>query len=257
MKAVIVDGEVLRSISPLEATAYLRSRGWKMTERLGEKGAVWVIDSDDGEVEIILPLDRTLHDFAGLMRDALEALAKIENRSQLEVLSDITLSSADVVRLTLRAAATHDGSSPIESGFRLIEHSYALILAAACSTSQPRSLYQARKPQEAVDYMKKVRLGQTERGSFVLTAYSVVPPRLHSSGVDASVDLEEPFERRVMLKLASALHAVREAASQAGATGDLSPFTEAISLGVSANLCDAVVRIVADSGEQSLEFEFS
>jgi hypothetical protein len=258
MKAVIRDTDTLKSMAPLEVTAYLRSRNWRLVHHIADKGAVWVLSLKDGEeVEVLLPLDRTLRDYAQRMGDLLQVLGKVEERSQLEILTDINFSTADVVRFKLKCPAIDDGSIPIECGVQLVEQAYSMILAAACATVQPRPVYQTRKSQQAVDYMRKVRLGQTERGSYVLTAYSVVSPHLQVHDQERLFEVEEPFERQVILKLSTALNAVRKAAEEAGANGDLLPFTEAVNLGVSANLCEAITKLMEESEAQFLKVSFS
>jgi len=258
MKALIQDFHTLNSISPMEVASYLRSRNWKRIKRLGEKGQLWsLLLGTSEEVEALLPLDRGLGDFAERMSDLLIVLEKVESRSQLEILNDINLSTSDVVRIRLSSSTVDDGSIPMENGVRLVEQAYDLVFAAACAAVQPRPVYQTRKPPQAVDYMKKVKLGQTERGSYVLTIHSIVPPHLQVQSEQGLPNYEEPFERQAMLKLASALAAVRGAAEQAGTEGDLQPFTEVIDQGVSANLCDAIAKLVADSEAQSLNVSFS
>ena len=52
------------------------------------------------------------------------------------------------------------------------------MLAAACAAIEPRAVYAARKPERAMAYLRQIRLGPTEAGSFVVTVESPVAPRL-------------------------------------------------------------------------------
>ena len=264
MKATIRDASVLLSLPPLGVAAYLRSTNWRQVEMVGDKGSVWTLRSASGdEFEILLPLNRELNDFASRMGDLLQTLEVVETlesnhpRSQLEILTDITNATSDTVRIRLSSTNVENGTLPIEQGVRLVGQARDLLLAAACATVQPRPLYQTRKPTQATDYLRQVRIGQTERGSFVLTIHSAVPPRLNVQNGFGLLEIEEPFERRVTLRLAIALNAARSAAQHAGATGDWRPFTEAVPSGVSANLCDAVVGMAAEGSADSVTLEFS
>lgn len=258
MKAIVQDTEVLKSLAPLEIAAYLRGQHWRQVEWIGRKGTVWASTLEGGgEVEALLPTDRTLRDYPDRMRDLLDLLAKVEDRSQLEILEDISTSTEDVIRLRLVSPAIESGRISIDSGVRVFEGAYDLVFAAACAVIQPRPVYPTRKPQQAVDYMKKVKLGQTERGSYVLTVHSAVPPQLQAQNQQGLFELEEPFERQVMLKLASALGAVQVAAEKAGTMGDLQPFNEAVPFGVSSNLCDAISKLVSASEAKTLTVGFS
>ncbi|MEJ0035503.1 MAG: hypothetical protein WDO68_05400 [Gammaproteobacteria bacterium] len=105
--------------------------------------------------------------------------------------------------------------------------------------------YTSHKPQMAADYMRNVRMGQTERGSFVLTALSRVPPRLATSAQLEDSAAERPFERRVTEQLAIALNYASTAALAAITTSSLAAFDAAVDHGVSADLCEAIARLGA------------
>ena len=86
--------------------------------------------------------------------------------------------------------------------------------------------------------------GRPNVGSFVLTILSPVPPTLKSEqGALFPIEPPEPYERTVTRTLAQSLAAVSAAAETAAAQGDMQPFIDAVQWGVSANLCDAIVRI--------------
>ena len=50
--------------------------------------------------------------------------------------------------------------------------------SAARAAVDPHPSYHLRKVTEATDYLESVRLGPAERGSYVLTVFSSVQPRL-------------------------------------------------------------------------------
>ena len=263
MKAIIRDSNVLMSLPPLAVATYLRSKNWRQVEVVGDKGSVWTLGSDAGqEFEVLLPFNRELRDFAARMSDLLSTLEVVEShqstepRSQLDILADITNATSDLLRIRLASPSMESGTLPIEQGVRVVGHARDLLLAAACATVQPRPLYQTKKAAQAIDYLRQVRIGQMERGSFVLILQSEVPPRLASQDEPALLEIDEPFERRVMLTLADALTAARNAAQHAGATGDWRPFTEAVRAGVSANLCDAIAGLATDGGADTVAMSF-
>lgn len=107
-----------------------------------------------------------------------------------------------------------------------------------------------------MDYLRDVRMGQTERGSFILTLLTPVPPELKDPQGNL-FEAPEPYERRVTLTLFRALAALDEAARAAAMDGDMAPFKAAVSSGVSANLCDAIVGLSDASPEQPLDFRIS
>ena len=112
------------------------------------------------------------------MGDLLQVLAAMEGRSQLQILRDLQVMGADVIRLRLVDAELADATVPLNEGAVFIERARDLMLAVACAAVTPRASYPSRKPGQAIDYIRKARLGQTEPGSFIVTILSPVPPSL-------------------------------------------------------------------------------
>ena len=253
MRAVISDLDTLRALKPLELVQYLRAKGWQQDSDLGTKATLWVRpDGDDNE--IVLPKRRDFGDFDLRMSEVLRTLAKTEARSQLDILRDVQTASADLVRLRAPARDAVDGSLAIEAAVSLVESARDLMLAAACAAIDKRSHFATRKAQQATDYLQRVRMGQTERGSFVLTILSPVPPALKSEqGALFPVQPPDPYERTVTRTLARSLAAVSVAAETAAAQGDMQPFIDAVQWGVSANLCEAIVRISHVSIDEGID----
>lgn len=254
MRAIVSDLATLRSIKPLELVQYLRAKGWQHDGDLGDRAALWVRGDGHRADEIVLPRRREFADFDLRMAEVLATLERAEARSQLDILRDVQTTAADMVRLRVPARDAADGSLAIEAAVSFVEGARDLMLAAACAALDKRLYFATRKPQEAIDYMERVRMGQTERGSFVLTILSPVPPALRSDqGALFPVEAPEPYERSVTRTLAEALAATSKAADAAAAQGDMKPFTDAMDAGVSANLCDAIVRISKVSAGEGLD----
>ena len=102
--------------------------------------------------------------------------------------------------------------------------------------------------------MKQVRLGQTEHGSFVVTMMAPVPPLLQPMPDESWARFsDEPHERQVTRRLVQALEASRDAAELAHSGAGAPAFERAVADGVSANLCEAVAKLI----EQSSRLEVS
>ena len=259
MKATITDTVALQSLGPAEVALYLRTHEWKLSREIGNKGAVWQKNQGAPHAaELLLPLRHDLDDYAERMAEVLQMLEMDEGRSQLDVLRDITDSTADIVRIRLQGSVFEDGSVPIDQAAYVVDQAREMMLAAACSTVQPRQVFRTRKPVQATEYLHHVRLGQTERGSYVLNLRSSVPPRFGdlSGSVEVPspvIERDEPFERRVTLMLARALGVTRSALASIAVTGDIAPFQAAATEGVSANLCAALAGLNVGGNAQAVE----
>lgn len=109
------------------------------------------------------------------------------------------------------AGPSSDGTIGVVDGLRLVDCLRRVALAAVCTAVEPRRAYHKRKFTEATRFVDRLRLGQTERGSFVLTVLSSVTPALTE---DPSRQEPDPFERKVTRTLALALSGLEAAALQ-------------------------------------------
>ncbi len=255
MKASIRDVEVLRSIDPFSFAAYLRSHQWYEVEQQPGRYAVWVAPQDSQiPVEVLVPLNRDMRDYANRMAEALQALEAFEQRSQIAILQDIQTSSADVIRLGAEGEEFRDGTLPIKQGIEFLQAGRELLLAAACGAAQPQEIYTLRKPKQAEDYIKSVRLGQSERGSYVFSIHS---PLVHPPNALLVVPKDEPFARRVTRTLMRATSVIRDTASRSAERGGVDAFIPTVKVGVSANLCDAIVKLHEGTEASSIRLQMS
>lgn len=260
MSASVLAPDALRALRPLEVASYLRVHGWRQEADLNGKGSVWLLPAEAGreEADITLPLQRDLGDFALRMGDVLRTLRQVEQRPEPEILQDLMTTSSDLIRVRAPSREADSGSLPLEQAVAFVERARDLVLAAACAAISKRAYYATRKPMKATEYLGKVRMGQTERGSYVLTILSPVAPALAPEG-ELPLDLapSEPYERQVTRTLAEGLAAMEQAARDAAASGSMGGFAHAIQRGVSANLCDAVAGLSAVSPGEGLDIRIA
>ncbi len=255
MKAKIVDREALAGIAPAALRSYVQHEGWKREGRFGDHAEIFTLKTDEGGRELILPMSVRLADYASAVSRVLQCLSEVEGRDEFALYNDLSLADRDVIRVSA-PDAEYDGSISVESGVDIISHARTALAAAACAAYEPRRAYHVGKVHAATDYMAKVRLGQTERGSFVVTLLAPVPPAL-SDGDQLDfwgpID-EDPFERRVTRMFEGALVAAQSAVEEANRGDGLRAFQRAIPKGVSANLCEAVAAITerGDGSELSV-----
>jgi hypothetical protein len=244
MKATLQDIDALMAISPLDVASYLRAHTWEKVHEIGTKALVWHLKQGRKIWELVLPLDKTLEDFALRLSDVIRILENVEGRSQLDIVSALSQSNADVIKIPANYHIAADGTMLIDDGVAFMSNIREMVMAAACTAVKPKAIHSTKKPNEAVRYIENIRLGQTERGSYVFTVISRVAPLLTATEMGALFDMaqEDPFERRATKTLSNALQALNSLAQRAISNGQIH-FEEAISEGVSANLCDAVVGL--------------
>jgi len=131
--------------------SYLRASGWAQAEAQEGRYAIWTRGDD---YEAFLPLRHDVRDYALRMGDLLGLLSKVEDRSQLAILSDLLVTGADVVRVRIADDDLADGSMPIEEHTRTAQKTRDLFMAAACSAIERKAVWHKRKPDQAVNYLR-------------------------------------------------------------------------------------------------------
>ncbi len=249
--------DYLRAVPPAALSAYARDLGWLKTEPFGEHSDVY---NAENMPELILPRTKLLGDYASTVMQLIEIFSKTNNMDHLSVYRDLITADRDVIRVRT-PADYNDGSIPFDSGIDLLNGSREMLLAAACSLSNPQPLYRSGANRDAAEYLRRVSLGQTEQGSFVITILSpaiapVIAPPIQLTYLPEENLGVEPVERQITCRLAEALASAREA-TELTIAGEDQAFSDAISYGVSANLCEAIVQLIGPFSELNISFAWA
>jgi len=185
------------------------------------------------------------------MNELILKVSEIEGAHPERTLHAFAMSGYDVVRVKANGGDEF-GSISLLAAEELFESGREMLASAASHEATERAdrTRGGRLPEAAKDYVSKVRMGQTERGSFILTLlspYSYMPPK------EAPQLFREAFGRRVVERLETSLIAV-ETALQLSTALDVEIFEGMVEAGVSAKLCRALTKIVdaSDGAEISV-----
>jgi len=90
MKAIINDVEILSHLQPQQINKYLKSKGWYEQSVIPNKVSIWILDNyAENKLKIQLPIDQNFDDYSQRIYDVIEILEQAENRSRLDILSEI------------------------------------------------------------------------------------------------------------------------------------------------------------------------
>lgn len=205
------------------------------------------------EGEILVPTDEGFFDYALRVSQALEVIEAVEGRSQLDILRDINLVAVDVLRLRAPEQDARRGSVLLDAGADLLDGFVDLVAAAASTAIAPQRVVPPRKSRLVEEYLKRIELGQSEQGSYVLTVLSPVEPLLLPESLGLLEIMEAPFPRLVTRNLANALTVTKETVETVRSGGSIETFREQVPMGISANFCEALHgMLIEDTAPEKL-----
>ena len=184
-------------VNPIDLISYLKAKGWMQKNSVYNSLLIWTQKkAGEGEFEVLVPLETHFVDYALRISETLNILEVFENRSADSIYHSLINSSADVIRIRAHSPKTFNGTIPLNDSVFLLGASRDLITAAACATIMPRATYPTRKPDKVVEFMDKVQFDHTEKGSFIITISTKIPPILKVPETDTENSIiEEPFEQ--------------------------------------------------------------
>ena len=241
MKVEIRDREALSSLSLLSLRTYLKSRGWIDEGEWGKRATIYSTENEGKRWEYLCPLRDTVVDYAECMAEAVEILAKVEERSELDVFHDLAGAGADVIRLRSLNGVAREALS-LGQSVEMLSDAYDMLASAARAVEKPKATFRGKVSANVADYLNDVQPLPSYHEGYALTLHSPVP-----AGIGTQTDFGDaftaPFPRRATSQLARALGHTTHAIAKAVVENTLEPFRQGVGKGVSANLCDAVAEL--------------
>ncbi|MEG3905132.1 hypothetical protein QUB19_22150 [Microcoleus sp. B4-C5] len=97
MIVTVRDPEILKNLQPEIVRTYLETHCWQEVRQIDDKASIWNRQSENSEeLELLLPLKPEFLDFPRRMAEVLQTLEIAENRSQLEILSNLLTSAPNI-----------------------------------------------------------------------------------------------------------------------------------------------------------------
>jgi hypothetical protein len=242
----------LSSVNPAVLSAMLTRAGWR--ELLGKPGILQVLESPDAETDISIPLNPDFRDYPTRLNEALTGAELALGERARPFMLQLLAGPMDELLFEQNAQTVY-GSIEWRLGEQLHEIARQTCRAAAKSSEQHLPYFGVKGLGAANRFMDKVRMGQTEVGSYVVTA--LVP--LHGQDVAepralfGREDLGEPgggFFRGVTANLMQAAEAAVYAAQEFESTDSVEPFADMVEYGLSADLLDALSKL-SESGQEA------
>jgi len=238
---------------PLLLVDFLVRTGWQRLTDSDPRRSYWLLEDQNGrhDASLMLPLDRQFSDHDLRMREVALQLSRAHGEDWETLLVALLSFDADLIRLRSDQALGPDGSVCFEEGAELLDQANSLLRSAAKATEQKRPYFGQRAAPSANRYAAHLRLAQSSRGSYT---FNFLSPVGESVSPPVSGRQELPFfGRRVTVTLFDALKSAKDAAASLRTSNDFAPFMDAVSFGVSSDMCEALVRLITPASQERLQ----
>lgn len=227
-----------------DISRYLRVRGWQRST--GKRSGISIFRNAGGS-EILLPSSE-YSDYNERIFSALEFIASNEDCSVNQLVDQIAIPASDLIKLALVDDSTESGSVPFKEGLRLLNGARKALSASACSVVQPQNVHLRLQRTEVDAFMDQCRLGQTERGSFVVHLICPIEP-LAFEDLQFNLGAKDrlTFGRKVTQGFVEATARLVDAIDNETVEQLIATGTDSI---ISANFCEALVEM-QPAGERS------
>jgi hypothetical protein len=242
----------ISSITIEQIKNYLLASGWTRESDYKNSGSIWIKNE---EQEILVPETRDISDYFSRIADVLTLLESEEQRPIYKILTDIKALIFDVTKIRSVSAESSDGTIEIEKAVKLFTGAKDMMLSAALAVWEPKAYYKNKPPKKVGEFLKRVRLGQTEKGSYIITILTK-PEQAGALFAIPSYEKTILNERLVIENLSTSLSKIKTIISENVDIRNPNVLHDAYSAGVSANLCISILDMYEASSGGELEISF-
>lgn len=288
-------GQVDR-LQPADIAAYLAVNGWELEQRRGTAAEIWRLPSAERATRLLLPRDRSFADYDARLDDAVQLLQAMNEFSFEQLAMRVAQTRADVLYVRADQTMTDGTIPLTQAENLIVGARRMLAAAAAATLKPRAKVAGRRSQAVTDFLNDDLRMGHTQRGSFIITVLTRLdepersdlgeasegPAAQAEAGVVGQTNQEvaltpgeaptvqsgvateqhgestpqrllmPSFQRRVMTTLNTGL----QAAARAASTPALPGLVDAVRLGASADLFDALSVMTAYEGLQTLDLTF-
>ena len=234
----------LRTIPAEALSSYARALGYVYREDWGKFLGRFSKKRSGSEFEVLIPKTSSISDYERRVYAFVVDISEYEQKSFPEVIREIANTDYQIVRIVANEGS-HENTLSFDAAIDLLRNGMVLIDASATVAVNGPIVgrIRGRRPDVVRRYLDKVRMGQTEVGSFVvnllmptmISADELGLPESEAAGMGASV--AERF--RNALEVASTIGTAKSHVSE----------EHAMEMGLTANFSDGLIEIIkaADS----------
>lgn len=234
-------------ISPVALRAYALHLGLERTSRAINGASVWI--DREQNLAVLLPERPDFDDYLLNCMSAVQGLADLSGKDAATIKDILLNAENDVLRFRAKEETPRDASIPLGDGLNFFTGIRKALTASAKAHYEKRAYFGQAASSAARQFMSSARLGQTEAGSYVVTVIANLPsPVVEGDTSSLALPATPTLQRRIMESAIRGFNAAEVAARSYTTSNDAAVFLDAVSDGVSADLCDAIVEMSRGAG---------
>lgn len=236
---------------------YLHAHGWEANGQ-SDKFTLFRNTIDDEELELVVARDVNVGGWEKSVANTIEILSGFFDQSFDQIISAILSVKFDIFRSHIGGNLVKSDTIDLDTAVEFVNGLRSLMISSAGAELKPQESNK-RSPAQAIEYGKKCRFGHTFRGSFgfivespvLLDASRSMPPLPELNEIE--LEIEEPFERKVIRRLARGVNRLNEAVAQE----DTSLITQGFMDGLNANMLDDLIFLHNAAKLTQITFDFN
>lgn len=238
-----------RTLDPELFKRWLRDTGWSQRSQ-GPLGDLYELH--DAVVAIPEGLSRDPE----IAKGVAERVAKAMDRSVQDIWKRLRSPLTDRVELRLAGESLSSGRIPLGAASETLRNARRMLSSSGTSVITPARSISRRYRPEAQLLARDAELAHTEDGSFVFPLYVTLPTDEDTLAYDEGSPIIEPYERRVTRTLATALCTAVDLGTSSVPNLSDADLDEASSVGVSRELCTAMVDLLKHTSVERVDVNF-
>jgi len=231
-----VSTQSLASVSLQELRRYLLSNGFALKGPWGRYLERYHLRNGKRDHDVIVPTTNDISDYYERVNDALREISVALETVPYEIIRNISVGNYQIFRIRAHPGEDQD-SILFNEGYSVLEKSRSLIKYSAVSALEEghRKVVRGRVSNYVESYMEKIRIGQSDAGSYIFNLLLPIQNDLFSETGP------ENFHADSVLDTLNESLALALEASQLNRV----PSNEKLqNAGISANFCEALYSII-------------
>lgn len=236
-------------ISAGQLRAYLERHGWEEIGR-GFQGSTWRLPSSDEHPAVLIPEDTANQDASTMVAAAVSRLAWSRGKTEADIVEELR-TTCDAIEVRVKDPTTNTGRIGLERGAQLVESLRQVVWnGARLHFSGGRVGYSGDLPDKARAVVDQLELAPPAAGSFKLELYAPATTQLSLDSADAP---DDPVHETLVSTML-AIDAARMTAERTEIPEEPDELSDAVALGVSTNLLNAIIKLDTQSPSLLVEF---